>query len=83
MHSHDTTTGEGDMPVTCRFDFDPDGDIETMQVWAGAGSVNIFLALTLSQIEALETECFAAAKANHEERKFDTAIDNFIEGQQS
>jgi len=83
MHSHDTTVGEGDMPVTCRFDFDPDGDIETMQVWAGAGAVNIFRALTLSQIEELEAECYAAAKADHEERKYDTAIDNFIKGQQS
>ena len=76
---HETTTGEGDMPVTCRFDFDADGEIEAMQVWVGDGTVNIFRALTLSQIEALEAECHAAAKADYEERKYDTAIDNLIE----
>jgi len=75
--SHETTTGDGSLPVTCRFDFDTDGDIETLQVLHGG--VDIFKGLSLEQIEALETECYASAEKDFEDSKIDAVIDNFIE----
>lgn len=76
-HTHWTTTGEGDASVECRFDIDEDGDISTLQVWLG--NTNIFQALTLAQVIELEAECLAAAEADYNERKYDTAIDAYIE----
>lgn len=77
MRTHETTTGEGDAPVTCRYHFDLEGDLDELQVMLYG--VNIVSALTLQQLAELEDKCRAAAKADYEERKWDTKIDNLIE----
>ena len=77
MRTHETTIGEGDAPVTCHYHFDLEGDLDEVQVMLYG--VNIVQALTLQQLAELEDKCRAAAKADYEERKHDTAIDNHIE----
>jgi hypothetical protein len=79
MHTHCTTTGEGDARVECRFDIDEDGDISTMQVYMDGEGKNIFKALTVAQVEKLDAECLAAAEADYREHKDDARIDAYIE----
>ena len=77
MQTHETTIGEGSAYVTCGYQFDSDGDLDTLNVMLGG--VDIFQALTYQQIAEIEDKCRAAAKADYEERKLDTKIDNLIE----
>lgn len=77
MRTHETTIGEGDAPVTCRYHFDIDGDLEEIEVMLNG--VDIVDALTIQQLDELEDECRAAAKTEHAESRYDTAISNYIE----
>lgn len=79
MHTHCTTTGEGDAQVECRFDIDEDGDISTLQVYMDGEGKNIFKALSEKQVEKLDAECLAAAEADYREHKDDARIDAYIE----
>ena len=77
MDTHETTIGEGDASVICHYQFDDDGDLDALQVmFSGADIVD---ALTYQQLAELEDKCRKAAKADYEERKWDTKIDNLIE----
>lgn len=80
LYSHWSTTGEGGAVVECRWDFSNDGDIESLQVWMGA--TDIFKALTLDQILALEEDCQAAAKTRYQEDMADAAINRFLSNQE-
>lgn len=77
MRTHETTIGEVDASVTCHYHFDSDGDLDDLQVMFLG--VDIAGVLTDQQRGELEDECRAAAKADYEERKWDTKIDNLIE----
>ena len=77
MRTHETTIGEGDAPVECHYQFDDDGDLETLQVMFNG--VDIVDALSDQQMGLLEDICRAAAKADYENTRYDTAIDNYIE----
>ena len=77
MRTHETTTGEGDAPITCRYDFDDDGDLEELQVIYGG--IDIVDALSEPQLDEIERECRSAAKTEYEESRYDTAISNYIE----
>ena len=77
MSTHETNIGEGDAPVTCRYEFDSDGDLDSLQVMFNG--VDIVDALTLQQWAELEDECRAAAKADYESSKDDARIDAYIE----
>ena len=77
MRTHETTIGEGDAPVTCRYHFDIDGDLEEIEVMLNG--VDIVDALTIQQIDKIEAECRVAAEADYEENKNNTAIENYIE----
>lgn len=77
MQTHETTIGEGDAPVTCHYEFDSDGDLDDLEVMLEG--VDIVSALTLQQLAELEDKCRAAAKADYEDTRYDTAIDNYIE----
>lgn len=77
MRTHETTTGEGDAPVTCRYHFDIDGDLEELEVMLNG--VDIVDALTIQQLDEIEAECRAAAEADYEESKDDARIENYIE----
>ena len=77
MDTNETTIGEGDAPVTCHYEFDSDGDLDSLQVMFNG--VDIVDALTDLQMGLLEDKCRAAAEADYEERKWDTKIDNLIE----
>ena len=77
MRTHETTIGEGDAPVTCRYHFDIDGDLEELMVMFNG--VDIVDALTIQQLDKIEAECRAAAEADYEESKDDARIENYIE----
>ena len=77
MRTHETTIGEGDAPVTCRYHFDIDGDLEELEVISH--NPNIAKALTQQQLDKIEAECRAAAEADYEESNDDAAIENYIE----
>ena len=77
MRTHETTTGEGDAPITCHYDFDIDGDLEKLKVMFN--EVDIVDALTIQQLDKIEAECRAAAEADYEESKDDARIENYIE----
>lgn len=77
MDTHETTIGENSASVICNYQFDDEGDLDVMQVMLDG--VDIVDALTLQQWAELEDKCRAAAKADYEERKWDTKIDNLIE----
>lgn len=77
MRTHETTTGEGDAPITCRYHFDIDGDLEEIEVMLNG--VDIVDALTIQQLDEIEAECRAAAEADYEESKDDARIENYIE----
>ena len=77
MRTHETTTGEGDAPITCRYDFDIDGDLEELQVIYGG--IDIVDALSEPQLDEIERECRSAEKTEYEESRYDTAISNYIE----
>ena len=75
--SHWTTIGEGDASVECRYNFDSDGDLDTLKVMLD--NTDIAAALTCQQLGELEDECRDAAKADYEEHKDDARIDAYIE----
>ena len=77
MRTHETTTGEGDAPITCRYHFDDDGDLEELQVIYGG--IDIVDALSEPQLDEIERECRSAEKTEYEESRYDTAISNYIE----
>ena len=77
MRTHEMTTGEGDAPVTCLYDFDIDGDLEELEVMLNG--VDIVDALTIQQLDKIEAECRVAAEAEYEEIKDDARIENYIE----
>ena len=77
MSTHETTIGEGDAPVTCHYEFDSEGDLDSLQVMFNG--VDIASVLADQQLGELEDECRAAAKADYEEGKWDTKIDGLIE----
>ena len=68
---------EGDASVICHYEFDDDGDLDTLQVMFNG--VDIVNALSDQQLAELEDKCRAAAKADYENTRYDTAIDNYIE----
>ena len=77
MRTHETTIGGGNAPVTCRYHFDIDGDLEEIEVISH--NPNIAKALTQQQLDKIEAECRAAAEADYEESKDDARIENYIE----
>ena len=77
MRTHDTKIGYGAAAVTCRYHFDDDGELEELQVMSRG--IDIVDALSPPQLEDLERECRAAAKTEHAESRYDTAISNYIE----
>ena len=77
MRTHETTIGGGNAPITCRYDFDIDGELEALEVMLSG--VDIVDALTIQQLDKIEAECRAAAEADYEESKDDAAIENYIE----
>ena len=77
MDTHETNIGEGDAPVTCHYEFDSDGDLDSLQVMFNG--VDIVDALTDQQLGLLEDICRSAAKGDYEEQKWDTKIDSIIE----
>ena len=77
MDTHETTIGDGGAQVTCRYHFDSDGDLDELQVMFCG--VDIKDALTDQQLGELEDECLKSAMEDYEVRKYDTAIDTYIE----
>ena len=77
MRTHETTIGEGGATVACWYQFDSDGDLDTLSVMFCG--VDIVDALSEGQLEWLEDECRKAAKADYESSKWDAKIDNLIE----
>ena len=77
MRTYETTIGEGAASVTCNYEFDSDGDLDALTVMIGG--VNILDALTCQQLADIEGECRSDAKADYENTRYDTAIDNHIE----
>ena len=77
MRTHETTIGENSASVICNYQFDDEGDLDVMQVMLDG--VDIVDALTLQQWAELEDKCRAASKADYENTRYDTAIDNHIE----
>lgn len=77
MRTHETTIGYCAAPVTCRYHFDDDGELEELQVMYR--SIDIVEALSDLQLDEIERECRAAAKTEHAESRYDTAISNYIE----
>ena len=67
--SHWTTIGEGDAKVECRYNFDSDGDLDTLKVMLD--NTDIAAALTCQQLGELEDECRDAAKAANEDNECD------------
>ena len=77
MRTHETNIGEGDAPVTCHYEFDSDGDLDSLQVMFNG--VDIVDALTDQQLGLLEDICRSAAKGDYESSKDDARIDAYIE----
>ena len=77
MSTHETNIGEGDALVTCHYEFDSDGDLDSLQVMFNG--VDIVDALTDQQLGLLEDICRSAAKGDYESSKDDARIDAYIE----
>ena len=77
MSTHETTIGEGNASVICHYSFDSDGDLDALKVMFFG--VDIASVLADQQLGELEDECRAATKADYENTRYDTAIDNHIE----
>ena len=77
MRTHDTKIGYCAAPVTCRYHFDDDGELEELQVMYRG--IDIVEALSDLQLDEIERECRVAAKTEYEESRYDTAISNYIE----
>lgn len=79
MFVHCMEIGDGRANVECRFDFDAEGDIEVLEVYVDGEGKDIKDALTEAVVIDIEAECNKAAEREYNERKYDTAIDNYIE----
>ena len=77
MDTHETTIGVGNASVICHYSFDSDGYIDELKVMFFG--IDIASVLADQQLGELEDECRAAATAEYENTRYDTAIDNYIE----
>ena len=76
MRTHETTIGEGDASVICHYEFDDEGDLDTLSVMFNG--VDIVDALSDQQMGELEDECRKAAKADYEESKGEALISRYL-----
>ena len=71
-----TKTGEGGAEVNCTFNVDSDGDVIDLEV--GFKGVDIFNALSESQVEALESQCFKHYMDEAKQSNTDAAIERHL-----
>jgi len=71
----DTTTGDGNAPVTCLFNVDSDGNVQDMRVMVGA--TDIIKALSEDQVTELEYDCWKSYLDDTKQRNAEQRIESW------